>query len=84
MSPRARFYEIRDDHCFGLAAQLGFYFLLALFPALLFLVALIGYLPVENALAELLQALAKVAHRSSSSCSSNSCDRSRVAMKPAC
>lgn len=54
-------HEIGDDHCFGLAAQLAFYFLLALFPALLFVVALIGYLPVENTLAELLQALGTVA-----------------------
>jgi membrane protein len=53
--------EIGDDNCFGLAAQLAFYFLLALFPALLFFVALIGYLPVENALSELLTALGTVA-----------------------
>jgi membrane protein len=44
-----------------LAAELAFYFLLALFPALLFTVALIGYLPVENALAELVAALSAVA-----------------------
>ena len=55
--------EIRDDNCFGLAAQLAFYFLLALFPALLFLIALIGYLPIENALSELLAALGAVAPR---------------------
>src|SRR5688572_12665176 len=53
--------EIGDDNCLGLAAQLAFYFLMALFPALLFLVALIGYLPVENALGELLAALGTVA-----------------------
>ena len=53
--------EIGDDNCLGLAAQLAFYFLMALFPALLFLVALIGYLPVENALSELLTALGTVA-----------------------
>jgi membrane protein len=53
--------EIGDDNCLGLAAQLAFYFLMALFPALLFLVALIGYLPVENALNELLAALGTVA-----------------------
>jgi len=53
--------EIGDDDCLGLAAQLAFYFLMALFPALLFLVALIGYLPVENALSELLAALGTVA-----------------------
>lgn len=52
---------IVDDNCFGLAAQLAFYFLLALFPALLFLVALIGYLPVEHALSGLLAALGAVA-----------------------
>jgi membrane protein len=53
--------EIGADNCLGLAAQLAFYFFLALFPALLFLVALIGYLPVENALAGLLEALGAVA-----------------------
>jgi membrane protein len=53
--------EIGDDSCLGLAAQLAFYFLMALFPALLFLVALIGYLPVENALSELLAAVGTVA-----------------------
>ena len=53
--------EIGDDNCLGLAAQLAFYFLMALFPALLFLVALIGYLPVEDALNELLAALGTVA-----------------------
>jgi membrane protein len=50
--------EINEDNCFGLAAQLAFYFLLALFPALLFLVALLGYLPIENAAAELIATLA--------------------------
>jgi membrane protein len=53
--------EIGDDDCLGLATQLAFYFLMALFPALLFLVALLGYLPVENALSELLAALGTVA-----------------------
>jgi len=53
--------EIGADHCLGLAAQLAFYFFLALFPALLFLVALIGYLPVENAISALLEALGTVA-----------------------
>lgn len=55
--------EVRADGCFGLAAQLAFYFLLALFPALLFLVALIGYMPIENALDELLATLGTVAPR---------------------
>lgn len=55
--------EIGEDDCLGLAAQLAFYFLMALFPALLFLVALIGYVPVENAFNELLAALGSVAPR---------------------
>jgi len=49
--------EIDDDDCLGLAAQLAFYFFLSLFPALLFLVALIGYLPVEHAVAQVALAL---------------------------
>lgn len=53
--------EIDDDNCLGLAAQLAFYFFLSLFPALLFLVALIGYLPVENVLTQLLEALDTIA-----------------------
>ena len=55
--------DLRDDHCLGLAAQLAYYFLLALFPALLFFVVLIGYLPVENEVSALLAALATVAPR---------------------
>lgn len=42
--------ETIDDGCAGLAAQLAFYFLLAVFPALLFLVALLSYVPVDTAL----------------------------------
>ena len=40
---------------------LSIYFFLSLFPALLFLVALIGYLPVENVLTQLLEALGTIA-----------------------
>ena len=58
---RQTFREIVDDNCAGLAAQLAFYFLLALFPALLFLVALVGYLPIDRALTESLAALGAVA-----------------------
>jgi membrane protein len=49
--------EVIDDDCAGMAAQLSYYFALALFPALLFVVALASYLPfpvindVVNALA---------------------------------
>jgi len=40
-----------------LAAQLAFYFFLAVFPALLFLVSLAGYLPIQPALAPALERL---------------------------
>jgi membrane protein len=39
--------EVIDDDCAGLAAQLAYYFALALFPALLFIVALASYLPYD-------------------------------------
>ena len=35
--------ETTDDDILGRAAQLSYYFLLALFPALLFLTSLLGY-----------------------------------------
>lgn len=54
-------HEADEDDCLGLAAQLAFYFLLALFPALLFVVAILGYLPVQNAMAELLTIVSTVA-----------------------
>ncbi len=40
--------EMQDDDVFGRAAQLAYYFLLALFPLLLFLVSLLGYFAGEN------------------------------------
>lgn len=43
-----------EDGVPGLAAQLAFYFLLALFPALLFLVSLLAYLPIDAAVANVL------------------------------
>lgn len=38
--------EINDDDCWGMAAQLSYYFLMAFFPFLIFLSALIGFIPV--------------------------------------
>ena len=46
-----------DDGCPGLAAQLAFYFLLALFPALLFLVGLLSFFPLSPALIAALERL---------------------------
>jgi membrane protein len=40
--------ETTDDDVLGRAAQLSYYFLLALFPALLFLTSLLGYFAGED------------------------------------
>ena len=52
--------EVIDDDCFSIAAQLAYYFALALFPALLFVVALASYLPynVFNAVVAALDPIA--------------------------
>ena len=42
--------EISGDDCWGMAARLSFYFLLAFFPFLIFLSALIGFIPIEPGL----------------------------------
>ena len=52
--------ETIDDDCMGIAAQLAYYFALALFPALLFVVALAAYLPF-NVINEVVNALAPIA-----------------------
>ena len=46
--------ESQKDDILGRAAQLAYYFLLALFPALLFLTALIGLFPLKQTLPELM------------------------------
>ena len=53
--------EVLADNCLGLAAELAYYFFLALFPALLFLVALISFIPIENLLDTITNTLARVA-----------------------
>ncbi len=55
------FREIVADNCLGLAAQLSYYFFLALFPALLFLVALVSFIPVSGLLDVITSTLARVA-----------------------
>ena len=53
--------EVQADNCLNLAAQLAYYFFLALFPALLFLVALISFLPINGLLDAVTSTLARVA-----------------------
>ena len=53
--------EIVADNCLGLAAQLSYYFFLALFPALLFLVAIVSFIPVAGLLDVITNTLARVA-----------------------
>ncbi len=42
------FRRIMEDDVFGRAAQLAYFFLLSLFPFLLFLLTLIGYFPIDE------------------------------------
>jgi membrane protein len=53
--------EILADNCLGLAAELAYYFFLALFPALLFLAALVSFVPVSGLLEIITSTLARVA-----------------------
>jgi membrane protein len=46
---RRTWREINDDDVLGLAAQLSYYLFLALFPAILFLLALASFFPISNA-----------------------------------
>jgi membrane protein len=47
-SPRDLFQELRKDNVFNGAAALGFYLTLAIFPTMIFLMALIPYLPIAH------------------------------------
>jgi membrane protein len=52
--------EVLADNCLGLAAQLAYYFVLALFPALVFVVSLASFFP-QDVLSQAIQALAPIA-----------------------
>jgi membrane protein len=53
--------ETSKDDCFGLAAQLAYYFFLALFPAILFILALASFFPLTNFIDEAVRALRPIA-----------------------
>jgi membrane protein len=46
-----------EDNCLGMAAQLAYYFFFALFPALLFLVAVASYFPVATLIDDMFRTL---------------------------
>lgn len=50
---------MEQDGCVGLAAQMSYYFVLSLFPFLIFLAALIGYLPFTGLWDEVLKWIAQ-------------------------
>jgi membrane protein len=53
--------ETSEDDCLGLAAQLAYYFFLALFPAILFILALASFFPLTNFIDEAVRALRPIA-----------------------
>lgn len=55
------FNEVMADNCLNLAAQLAYYFFLALFPALLVLVALISFFNVHDLMNTIVATLGRVA-----------------------
>ena len=57
------FKEMVADDCLGLAAQLAYYLFLALFPAILFLLALGSFFPLQDLAGALVRVLRPVASR---------------------
>lgn len=52
--------EMQRDDLLGRGAQLAYYFVLALFPALIFLTALMGLFPIQNAMPEIMSYMEEV------------------------
>src|SRR5687768_15985238 len=53
--------ETINDNCLGMAAQLAYYFFFALFPTLLFMLAVASYFPVERLIDDMVAMLGGVA-----------------------
>ena len=53
--------DANEDDCLGLAAQLAYYFFFALFPALLFVLALASFLPLTRFVDQMVAALRPIA-----------------------
>ncbi|MGI8672217.1 MAG: YihY/virulence factor BrkB family protein, partial [Luteitalea sp.] len=53
--------EFMADDCLGLAAQLAYYFFLAVFPAILFLLALGSFFPLQDLTGDVVRLLGPVA-----------------------
>jgi membrane protein len=53
--------ETSADDCLGLAAQLAYYFFLALFPAVLFVLALASFFPLTNFIDDIVRVLRPIA-----------------------
>jgi membrane protein len=53
--------KVISDNCMDLAAELAYYFFLALFPALIFIISLMAYLPLQSALESALARLGQIA-----------------------
>jgi membrane protein len=53
--------EMNEDDCLGLAAQLAYYFFLALFPAILFLLALASFFELSSFIDDVVKALRPIA-----------------------
>ena len=58
---RRTYKEITDDDALGLAAQLAYYFFLALFPAILCVIALASFLPLNNFTDEVVASMGRFA-----------------------
>jgi len=57
---RRVYAEVLLDDCLGASAQLAYYFLLGFFPFVIFIVALVGFLPIDDVVGRMMSLLAHV------------------------